>query len=399
MTTFVYLSPNFPETGQFFCEHLRGSGVTILGVGDSPWQELPERLRQSLVDYVHVGDLGNYDQVLRALGWLTHKHGKIDWLESNNEFWLSLDARLRDDFNITTGHGSELAGPIRSKAAMKPVYRRAGIPTARQLPRLHRDEAHQFAAEVGYPLVVKPDAGIGATNTTKVTTADELDAALDRAGATPGVIEEFIAGDIISYDAIVDENGQPVFEAATQWPPSIMDIVVQGLDLTYRVLDEVPAQLQELGRATSQAFGMRNRFVHLEFFRLTEPRPGLGQVGDFVALEVNMRPAGGYTLDMFNFARGGDVYQIYTDLVTGHDTGAAAKAAADPQICVYAARRDVHQYRLSVAQLLDRYGPGIVKHQRNPEIFRTQMGDEFFMITTRNEDLADHFVADALDQA
>ena len=85
---------------------------------------------------------------------------------------------------------------------------------------------------------------------------------------------------------------------------------------------------------------MRNRFVHEEFFRLTSDRPGLGRRGDYVGLEVNMRPAGGNTVDMYNYARDAVAYQIYADVVPGRDTGAAAKARLDPQIPVHAARRD-----------------------------------------------------------
>ena len=40
---------------------------------------------------------------------------------------------------------------------------------------------------------------------------------------------------------------------------------------------------------------MKSRFVHFEFFRLTQDQEGMGKQGDIVALEVNMRPAGGYT--------------------------------------------------------------------------------------------------------
>ena len=33
----------------------------------------------------------------------TLSFGRIDWLESNNEYWLERDARLRTDFNIPSG--------------------------------------------------------------------------------------------------------------------------------------------------------------------------------------------------------------------------------------------------------------------------------------------------------
>ena len=96
-----------------------------------------------------------------------------------------------------------------------------------------------------------------------------------------------------------------------------MDIVNKDLDLKYYTCPEVPEQLRTLGRKTVKAFGVDRRFVHLEFFRLTKGRKGLGKKGDFAALEVNMRPAGGYTPDMMDFAHSTDVYQIYANMVTG----------------------------------------------------------------------------------
>ena len=64
------------------------------------------------------------------------------------------------------------------------------------------------------------------------------------------------------------------------------------------------------------AFGIKSRFVHLEFFQLDRDREGLGKKGDYVGLEVNMRPPGGYTPDMMNYAHNTDVYQIWADMVT-----------------------------------------------------------------------------------
>jgi len=40
----------------------------------------------------------NYDEMLRALGYFTHRYGKIDRIDSLNEYWLETEARLRTDF-------------------------------------------------------------------------------------------------------------------------------------------------------------------------------------------------------------------------------------------------------------------------------------------------------------
>ena len=158
--------------------------------------------------------------------------------------------------------------------------------------------------------------GVGATDTYKLVCDDDLQKFFDHLPDVPYVMEEFVTGDICSYDAIIDSHSEPLMESMTVWPPSVMDIVLQHLDLSYYTVDKVPGALRQMGRATVKSFGVRSRFVHLEFFRLTKAKPGLGEVGDFVGLEVNMRPAGGYTPDMMNFAHSTDVYQIWADMVT-----------------------------------------------------------------------------------
>ena len=75
----------------------------VLGIGDSPYENLLQELRDSLHEYYKVSSLENYDEVFKAVAFFSFKYGKIDWLESNNEYWLMRDAKLRTEFNITTG--------------------------------------------------------------------------------------------------------------------------------------------------------------------------------------------------------------------------------------------------------------------------------------------------------
>ena len=86
MKNFVFVSPNFPDSYWQFCSELKKNGMRVLGIGDCPYFELRQELRESLDDYYKVSNLENYDEVFRAVAFLTYKFGKIDWLESNNEY-------------------------------------------------------------------------------------------------------------------------------------------------------------------------------------------------------------------------------------------------------------------------------------------------------------------------
>ena len=131
MKNFIFISPNFPTNYWQFCKELKNNGLNVLGIGDQPYDELLPELRESLNEYYKVTSLEDYDEVYRAVAFLSFKHGKIDFLESNNEYWLEQDARLRTDFNITTGFKNEDMPRIKYKSKMKEYYTKVGIPVAK----------------------------------------------------------------------------------------------------------------------------------------------------------------------------------------------------------------------------------------------------------------------------
>ena len=154
MKNFVFISPNFPENYWLFCRELKKNGLNVLGIGDQPYEELSEDLKNSLCEYYKVNNLENDDEVYRAVAFLIFKHGKIDWLESNNEYWLERDARLRTAFHITSGFQEEDIPRVKYKSKMKEFYARAGIPTARYHLVDTLEGCLEFIEETGYPVVV-----------------------------------------------------------------------------------------------------------------------------------------------------------------------------------------------------------------------------------------------------
>ena len=392
---FIFISPNFPHTYWNFCDRLKKNGVNVLGIGDASYDELEEPLKACLTEYYKVNSLMDYDQVYRAVGFFCFKYGKIDWVESNNEFWLEQDARIRTDFNITTGVRADQIDFIKKKSLMKKIYQENGIPTARQAKVTTRENAEAFLEEVGYPVIVKPDIGVGANDTWKLSGKRDLDRFFKNLPGVPYVMEEFIEGDICSYDAITDADGEPLFENMTHFPPSIMDIVLKNLDLSYYTCAEVPEQLKALGRKTVKAFGAARRFVHLEFFCLSKGRKGLGKKGDFVALEVNMRPAGGYTPDMINFGHSTDVYQIWADMVAFNKR--LFPKPEKEQFCAYASRRSCYDYVHTHEEIMEKYGSGMKMQEAMPEMNWPQMGEYMYTAVLPTEDAVHeyiHFVQD-----
>ena len=393
MKNVIFISPNFPVNYWQFCHELRCDGVNVLGIGDQPWEELRLELKSALTEYYRVSSLEDYDQVYRAVAFFAFKYGRIDFLESNNEYWLEQDAHLRTDFNIPGGFRVEDVPRIKYKSGMKEYYRRAGIPTARFHMVGDEEGCRAFIDEVGWPVIVKPDNGVGAVATYKLDDEAQLKAFLaERDGHIPYIMEEFITGQINSYDAIFDSRGEPLFETGNITGISIMDIVNNHDDSIYHILRELPEDTRAFGRAAAKSFGVKSRFVHFEFFRLTKDQH-IGKKGQLVALEVNMRPSGGYTPDMINFAHSTNVYKIWADMVAFDRTD---MPVGEHRFCACVGRRDDKRYYYSNEALAARYAAEMRMMVRLDPALAEAMGDQLFLAVFDTQEALDAFYRDAL---
>ncbi len=378
----VFLSPHFPPHYYHFCRQLKAAGAHVLGIADAPYESLTDDLRAALTEYYRV-DLNDYDALVRACGYFTHRYGKIDRFESLNEYWLGVEARIRDDFNIFGVRGRSI-DTIRRKSKMKARFQQAGIPVARGRVVANVDEARELIAATGYPVVAKPDAGVGAIDTFRLDTDADLTSFFQNKPDGDYIMEAFVDGRIYSFDGLTDRDGNLVFHTAHTFSQGIMETVNQGRHISYHSLRDIPPVLADLGRRCVAAFEVRERFFHIEFFR-TAPET-------YVGLEVNMRPPGGFTTDMFNYACDIDIYRIWAQLVVnGH-------AALDYQRhyhCGYASRKNSIDYVNDHEAVMSRYGHLMVKIAAVPGIFSSALGDIGYIFRTPDADQVEaiaHFI-------
>ena len=355
MKNFLFISPNYPANYWQFCRALKQQGLRVLGIGDAPKTSLEARLLEALDDYQQVSAIDHYEEMYAAVARYVDTYGPMDWLESNNEYWLAQDARLRTAFHIESGFQSEDMPTIRYKSLMKPIYQQAGIPVARYHVVDDFQHCAAFAAEVGYPVVVKPDDGHGITDACKLKNDNELEAFLARRDvATAYLMEEFVRGEVNSYDAVIDENGEPIVEMGIVTPMSIIDIIHNNDNAIYYVVDRLAEDVRQAGRAAVKSFGVKSRFVHFEFFRLTQDHPGLGEKGQVVALEAGMCPCGGYALDMMNYAASIDVYRIWAEMIARKKS---QPVVCEGDYCAFVGRRAGRRFLISHERLAAKYGP------------------------------------------
>ena len=377
MKNFVFISPNFPETYYQFTRALKNNGFRVLGVGDAPYFELRQELRDSLDEYYKVDNLDNFDQEKEAVGYFERKYGHIDYLESNNEYWLRKDSILRDLFSIDTGLHSNQLDDYQRKSLMKEHFKKGGVKVAPYILVKDYDSLIEFANTYGYPLFVKPDIGVGAEESFKIKNLEELnDFYYKKSQICQFICETFVEGDIVTFDGVADINSNAIYCASLECPPSISDVLQSGNEMFYYCNPFIDPKFEKLGRATVKAFELKNRFFHIEFFRVTKARKGLFRVGDIVGLEVNIRAPGGFTPDMHNYANSINCYQIYADVMAGLNP----KPEMSPKFyCPCASRRDFAHYFYTDEDVLRTFHSNICGHGRYPKVLAGVMGDRFFM--------------------
>ncbi|MGY6090806.1 ATP-grasp domain-containing protein [Avibacterium paragallinarum] len=369
---FVMISPHFPTNFETFAVRLRENGFNTLGIADTPYEQLSENLRNSLTEYYRVDNMEDYDQVYRAVGYFAHKYGRIDRIESHNEYWLELDAKLRTDFNVF-GYKNEDMKSIKTKSKMKEIFRQTGLKVAKGRVFKSDEDAKKLAAELRFPVIIKPNSGVGASDTYKIKNTQELENFFSQKNPNVEyIMEEFIDGDIVTFDGLTDREGNIVFYSSLEYSEAVLDTVEKDGDMFYYVPREISPKLVELGKQCVKAFNVKERFFHFEFFCVKKSN-------ELLPLEVNCRPPGGLTIDMWNYANDFDVFNEYAHIVKDNQF---TSQITHPWNVVYISRKANQRYAHSIAQIWEKFPHNIISVQKVPGVFAKIMGEEGILART-----------------
>ena len=369
---FVMISPHFPTNFETFAVRMKEKGINTLGIADTPYELLSDNLKAHLTEYYRVDNMEDYDQVYRAVGYFAHKYGRIDRVESHNEYWLELDAKLRTDFNVF-GYKNDDMLAIKTKAQMKEVFRKNGLKVAQGRVFADDEDARKLAKQLKFPVIIKPNSGVGASDTYKIKSAVELEDFFGyKKPHVEYIMEEFIDGDIVTFDGLTDHDGNIVFYSSLEYSEAVLDTVEKDGDMFYYVPREISPKLVELGKVCVKAFNVRERFFHFEFFRVKK-------TGELLPLEINCRPPGGLTIDMWNYANDFDVFREYANIVTEN------KFYTDiqhPWNVVYISRKANQNYVNSIDDVCQKFAGNIISVQTVPGVFAKVMGEHGILART-----------------
>ncbi|HEY8143302.1 MAG TPA: hypothetical protein VIG06_11550 [Kofleriaceae bacterium] len=307
----VFIEPRFPANQRQFVKALAETGARVSAIGEGSKDSLSDDLKHWLTHYEEVGNVTDAGQVLNAVRTI-QRYAQVDRLEAVVEAHIMAAARVREAAGIpgTTTHTAFLC---RDKPAMKQVLAEGGIPCAQSTGASTVAEVLEFAARVGYPLILKPRAGAGAAGAVRVDSDHEVPAAFRSLGGGSVAAEEFIEGHEAFYDTLT-LGGQVVHEFITHYYPNVLEAMrtrwISPQFITTNRIDGVPAydEVKAMGRKVGKLLGIETSATHMEWF--------VGPKG-LKFSEIGCRPPGVLAWDLYNVGNDMDLYREWANLIAG----------------------------------------------------------------------------------
>jgi formate-dependent phosphoribosylglycinamide formyltransferase (GAR transformylase) len=316
----IFVEPHFPRNQREFVRALAAVGANVIGIGETPGDYLDDELRGWMSRYHQIGSVTDVAALTDAVRWIQDQVW-VDALEATIEAHTMAAAQAREATGIpgTSVHTTWLC---RDKPSMKQALREAGVPTAASTGADSADEVKDFAARVGYPLILKPRAGAGAAGTTRVDNDTDLDAALARYGAegTGSIaVEEFIEGHEGFYDTIA-VGGHVEMDFACHYYPGVLEAMrtrwISPMFVSTNRIDEAEGYgaVREMGARVIEALGIGTSATHMEWF--ASPK-GLR------FSEIGARPPGVGCWDLYSAGNDIDIYRSWANAIVHGHTGDA----------------------------------------------------------------------------
>jgi hypothetical protein len=373
----IFIEPSFPANQKQFVRALKGAGALITGVGERSKEGLDDDLRAWMVHYEQVPsvvDVGTLVDRVRQI----HQRLPVERLEATVEAHMMAAAQVREETGIsgTSVHTTFLC---RDKPSMKEVLRDAGVPCAQSMGGNDAERIRAFAAEVGFPLVVKPRSGAGASGTHKVDDAEALDRVLEETGVGRGAhvaVEEFIEGHEGFFDTITI-GGSVAHEFVSHYFPNVLEAMrtrwISPQIVTTNRIAAAPAyqEVIELGRKVISALEIDTSATHMEWF--------FGPKG-LKFSEIGCRPPGVGMWDLYAAANGIDIYHEWAMAVLyGRTSRRATREFSAGMITLRPDQDGIISSYEGVEAIHERYGSWIIDAHLPPRGTPTQPVEAGYM--------------------
>ncbi len=300
----IFIEPSFPYNQREFVRALHAAGANVIGIGERPASSLSANLKEWLSEYVQVSSVVHEPSLLEAVT-AVQRAVWVDRLEATVEAHIMAAASVREAAGIP-GTSVKTAYLCRDKPAMKEALREAGIPCAQSTRAKSAQDARDFASAVGYPLIIKPPAGAGASATYRVDDDRELESVITESGLADGkavAIEEFIEGHEGYLDTLTI-NGEVTHEFITHYYPNVLTAMRERwispqMVTTNRIEAPGYGEVRKMARDVIRILDIGTSATHMEWFA--------GPKG-LKFSEIGCRPPGVGQWDVYNAANEFDLY-------------------------------------------------------------------------------------------
>lgn len=302
----VFVEPSFPVNQREFVRALHAVGARVTGIGERPKGSLDSDLRSWLTHYEEVSNVTSEAQLEQAVRFVQSKV-KVDRLEATIEAHVMSAARVREKCGIP-GTSVKTTYLCRDKPSMKDALRAAGVPCAASIGSSSVEEIRAFAAQVGYPLIIKPRDAAGASGTQRIDDPAGLVRALAEFKVDKGAsvaVEEFIEGHEGFWDTLT-VGGKVIHEFACHYYPNVLDAMrhrwISPQFISTNRIDAAPGYLEvkEMGRKVLSALEIETSATHMEWF--------YGPKG-LKFSEIGCRPPGVRAWDLYAAGNDIDIYR------------------------------------------------------------------------------------------
>lgn len=306
---FLCISSYFKGSDFLRACHERGNKVYLVtseSLRDEPWPT------DSLHEIFFMEESKPYTWDLNHLtAGLSHlmRSTKIDRIVALDDFDVEKAAHLREIFRIP-GMGQTTHRYFRDKLAMRFKAQDENIPVPPFTAIFNNDQLSQFISTVDGPWVLKPRSEASATGIQKLSTSQEVWAAVETLGDKRHgyLLEQFRPGHVFHVDAL-SVDGKQVFTSASKYLRPPMQVAHDGGVFCTVTLDESDTDYQDLRRLNNEllgSFGLLHGASHTEYIKMPD--------GSWVFLETSSRVGGAYIADKIDFARGVNLWKEWAKI-------------------------------------------------------------------------------------
>lgn len=354
----LFIAPDFPSYQKHFVRALKEVGAKVSGIGDRPAEHMPDEVKHMLDAYYQISNVTDTQALLECVRYIQ----SIEWvdkLEATIEAHMLAAAEVREACTIP-GMSFEQTWICRDKTTMKQFMQDRGIPCAAFASADSPDQVTAFANRVGYPIIIKPRDGAGASATWRCNNEQQLWPAIEETGIARGqsaALEEFIEGHEGFYDTLV-AGGKVQHEFVSHYYPNVLEAMRTRWISPYIIVtnrSDLPDyhELKIMGRKVIEEIGLQSVPTHMEWF--------VGSKG-LKFSEIGARPPGVGQWDLYCAANDIDLYKEWASaIVHGHCPGKLSRRYSAAILSLRPTQDGTIRGYSGVEEVMQKYGEWIIK--------------------------------------